>query len=745
MPLGLGKMAGFTRSMSSLKRGLGDITTQFDHLTKEMEHGDMSQILGTERAIGPLKEVLNLLDSTNEELSKMARVKRELAKLQKKEQEHIKTLKIQEEFYKSEEKRGVKHQVALEKVGAELTEHEARLTKINDLQSDKDGKLKAMEKTWTNIAHQRQVALVGKMISAAAAQLLAKAFSELSLAVATSFKWVGSLQNALATLARRLGASTDGIFGMHAAIKASLLDKGGLGDLGFGLEDITSMMGDFAEQMQYTDKIAPETGLSLVRLGITAGMTAQQVGELSRTLVVMGDDAGDAAHMIGLINAAARQAGVSSASMAKQFTGAGKALLELTGPKSRTQLIETARYLAKLGSGLDKVKGFVDLSDTFDKTAESVAKLNTVFGTHINALTLFGEQDIGKRFEMLRKQLELQGVNLDMMRQEKKFIAETLGLDQETANALIRSAGAGEDMAKWSEKQLSLETERNRINSSYEETIMRAKNVLVATHQILGNIYETLTKTLEPLFRGFKFAAGIGEGMSIFDGIIKRAGDAFGTMMQKLEAGGLTKQLFRLGEVFGYVFDELMKIVASDDFARMMHGLIDVMIAVAQGVGLFITGVAKVVVFVFSLVAGLISSIKTALNWAGKLIGMGDIDDPSSRGTGDFATRWDEREAAKQAPSGFYSLMSTTGSSLAATATGNAFQPSAGNTAALMSSQAGSPSSGPGAQAASSGGGATPQGERTGMSSNLVLPVQVILDGEVIQESMFKRNLRGHQ
>ena len=744
--MGIGRASGFARDIKNLSHGIRDIGTQFDHISKEMSNADLAELMGVDRSVTGTRDLIHLLDGVNDRLRQQTKIARELAKLREREGEKIKRLQDEIDILEAKNKSMNKwnrlkkeEEVKLKQLYRDQNKHLTQLEKIEELEGPEH--LQKMEERWKKLIFQKKAGFIAMKASRVAGAILAKAFYELGEGLTVAFHWSTKLQGALGTLARRLGASTDGLLEMHAAVKASFLGKGGLGDLGFGLEDVTTMMGDFQEQMQYTGKIAPDTALGLVRLGITAGMSAQQVGELARSITVMGGGAEDVTRFIHQLDVAAKHAGVTSASMTKQLQGAGKALFELTSPKLRTQLQETMRYLSKMGTGLDKIKGFVDLTDTFDKTAESMAKLNTVFGTHINALQLFAEQDPARRFEMLRKQLELQGVSLDMMRQEKKFIADTLALDQETANALMNAASSGMDMAKWSEQQKKLDEERAQWAGVYEKNVRLAKNALIAMEQVAGRIGEGLSKMLDPFFKGFKFAAGISKEMSVFDGFLEKAGRAFSTMATKFEQAGLSNKLFRIGEAFGYLFDQLLSVVASDEFTSFMSGVLDVMIAAAQGFALFVSALVKMITYVGAVIGKVIGGVKWLFNLGG---GVDAAPSSATRAIDPgYAAKWDEREAFKTAPSGMQVGLAGMAPGQATAAT-PAPRASGGNTEALMPYWVGE--SGKELFVPSTDGTVVPPARAAGMSgpAEVLVPVQVIVDGELLQETMFKRNLRSH-
>ena len=510
------------------------------------------------------------------------------------------------------------------------------------------------------------------------------------------------LKKVQAELATQFGAGTDSIAEMGLVAKREMLSPTGLGAMGFQVEEIAHALAQFREQMVFTGKVTNDQAITLVKWGMVAGLSAQQVGELSRSMVLMGQGAQDVEHFLQLTVSAARKAGISSAALAKQFTGAGKALLELTGPKAQKALLESAAKLSQMGVGIDKLKGFIDATDVFDQTAESMARLNTVFGTQINALEVFAEQDPAKRFEMVARQLKAAGANVDMIRQEKKFLADNLHVSEDIANAWLTTAQHGGDFTKELRKQAEAEEDRKKTAEQFDNLLERGKKVLIAWDQLSANFFDTF---------------------STMDNIVK-----------PLKG----------------VFDSLLEFIRSDDMKAFTDGLasaFEIIGDIVHVVWNLVKPVVKVVISVIGQALQGLGLIWKGLKWVLGKLGF-DLG-ASAVSTEDF------QKAAMRAGAGTEALAKST----MTLADPTKYAHEALGTPDLSPSARPAVSPAPSASPAA-GAAANPQspmwnpyntapaptytypGAGPGQGSNHTTNVQVVLDGNVIQEQTIKNQMR---
>lgn len=507
-----------------------DLGKRLDELSRKFQEGDLSRIMNLNKASADMKKFMEAVTGVTEAQQRMHRVEKELEKARQKQVQQIRQTReeLDRLVKKSQEKNGLdqeelEHHTELKK---RLEEERKELEKIEELQ--KPEKIEKLTKEFDG----EEKAMKGLMIRSFA---LKKAFDILVKVFTGVYSWADKLQQNLGALAERFGAGTDAILHMADTAKREFLDPKGLGGMGFKLEEVNAMLGDFREQMVFTGKVTDEQALRLVKWGKIAGMTATETGELSRSMYMMGQSVQDTENFLADMVSFAGKAGVSARAMSKSFTGAGKSLLELTGPRSQDNLKRSAAFLLKMGMSLDKLKGFVDMSDSFDQVAESVAGLNTVFGTTINAAEIFAEQDPAKRIDRISQALKGVGMTPDAMRQEKRFLMDRLHLTEQDVNALIKANERGEDYSKILEEQAKVEEDRAKVQESFDALLTRGKKTLIAWGQLAANFYDKfnlkdVVGPLTTLFDGImdfvrsdamvSLAAGLGDAFRIIGDIV---------------------------------------------------------------------------------------------------------------------------------------------------------------------------------------------------------------------------------
>ena len=497
-----------TQFVETRLREIDDLSKRLDLLAQKFSEGDLSRVIQVNRASDDMKKFLNVINGVTAAQAKQHRVTRELSKAYKEQLDVVKKLAKERKDLLDKQKSGGPHGAPRALTGAEAhrlqdlnSELKAQAKHLHDIYKLQDPKKQQqLIDEFDNEEKSLRALNIQQFVVRKGLDLLVKAF-------AGAYNWAEKLQKVTATLAERFGAGTDAIIGMAATAKREFLDPKGLGGMGFQLEEVSQMLGDFREQLEFTGKITDEQGLKLVKWGKIAGLTATEVGELARSIVLQGGAAQEAeTFMVDLVRVQ-EKSGVTARALSKQFLGAGKSLFELTGPKARQALVESAAQLAKMGTGLDKLKGFIDLTDSFDKTTEAAAKLNTVFGTSINALELFAIQDPAKRFLEVSRKLRASGLTPDMIRQEKSFLMTQLQVSEATANAALTAMENGTDYTKELKKQEEIEKDRLDTQAKFDSLLNRGRKVLIAWDLIAAKFFDRFSQKdligpLTTLFNG---------------------------------------------------------------------------------------------------------------------------------------------------------------------------------------------------------------------------------------------------
>ena len=600
-------------SVAELTKQLQDLSLTYENIAKNVDDTFLEKLNTAYSSqigfVGKLKAVNMILKDSLTKINEQE--ERQLANRKKAKQ------------YVEREKKHLEYLVKkglLNKTDLEYLKREQRLKEIEKKADNKDEWAK--HEKFLKIRNSLQVAGLTTL------KLIAVGYGVLQSAIVGVVSWENKLQVALSKVSRTIGSTSKNVVEIRNAAKDSFLDPGSLGGLGFGLEEITSQLTEFADKMEWTNKVISQEATALIKLGVGLGMTSNEVGDLTRSIVVMGGSAKDTENFMTDMMTSARIAGVNAKTMAKAFTGAGKALFEITGPKARQRLLESAGYFAKMGMSLDKMKGFVDMTDSFDQAATSMAKLNTAFGTHINALEVFAEQDADKRVALIAKQLQMQGVNTNMSRQEKKLMAESLNIEQDQLNALLAQVEAGTDFTQALQNQKDLEKSRAKTQVMFEESLWKAKDSLISIGQVVGRIWEGITALLSPLFKGFKFAMGIQSSASFLEESMKKVTAMTETWMKALSGnkfGAIGDNLFQIGKAFGKIFDAIIDFFSSDSFLYFISGIVDMMTVVADIVGFILPPiqiVAHAVAWVVGLAMKLIAWLMPAIKFVAVIAGV---------------------------------------------------------------------------------------------------------------------------
>lgn len=173
-------------------------------------------------------------------------------------------------------------------------------------------------------------------------------------------------------------------------------------------------------------------------------------------------------------------------------------LLARFGTKNRQVMLESAGRARTYGMSIKDINGsFGEQMDTFDKTSDIAAKLNSVFGTHINSYKLMLETNPVKRMEMLRKELLAQGKSWDKLNVfEQNVIASTLGVSKEQAALGLSS----DSVRKKLQKQADEQARQNKLNMDWDKGLGNVKQTLLALGPKLDMILRSTADFISELF-----------------------------------------------------------------------------------------------------------------------------------------------------------------------------------------------------------------------------------------------------
>lgn len=297
-----------------------------------------------------------------------------------------------------------------------------------------------------------------------------------------------------------MGASTKGLSETRKEawkVEGTLRSLTG-GALGVGLQ----MWQDTSLALGFVGKGFDDIATKATLAGRAIGIGSAAAGELSRTFYMLGEGAADVDKNMAMISDAANDAGVQTSKFSKSIVAA-KNFMVTFGKVGKKTFLDSAAFAEKLGVSLQSLQRFTEMTDTFQSTAEAAAKMNTVFGSSINAMELMLEQDPSKRLETVRKAFKEQGKTWEgMNRQERKFFSQTMNLTEEEAAGVLNSNLTLEEFQK---KQV--EARAAQVND--EKKIRDALSKTAETLFNFGQAWDTVTVSLANLIKPFLKVFGL--------------------------------------------------------------------------------------------------------------------------------------------------------------------------------------------------------------------------------------------
>jgi hypothetical protein len=546
-----------------------DSLKAYEHLTVDIQIPGLTRLATElERQLKPLDRVEKIWKNLGRDLKEIEKREIELTEQKKKltkEIDHINDLNaVDVKNGKTLEKDYLNRIERLKELEEQFRYTDSALKKFNATQLSRaaifqHSKVKAIEFAEKGLGFLAKMALGASTV----------AFAALEKSMMGVYNLNEKFRASFAAMAMTIGGASPDLGKFQKQSESLYFDKGGLGDLGMGIEQITAEMSSFVSQLGILDKAMTDNSKTLLTHGRVVGLSGAEVGDAARNMMLMGQSAEDLDGLLAQLNKDSKALGVSSALLSKNVLVLGKNLLALAGPKFQQQMVKAIEKFTKMGISVGSLERFTDMSDSFDKAAESMARLNTVFGTHINALEMFAEQDPAKRFKMITDQMFAQGVQLDSLsRQERKFLADTIGLSVEETNAMLKWAKGGENVEeklKQAEKQ----------TADWNTGMMELKSTLVTWGRIVDKIFRAVMKAAEPLLNVFGISGELGNGFMTIGQKAEQFGDRVAEAIAKLAKNEKAQAAFRnMARVFQDLATRIMAFVSSPDFPNFIANVL---------------------------------------------------------------------------------------------------------------------------------------------------------------------------
>ena len=221
------------------------------------------------------------------------------------------------------------------------------------------------------------------------------------------------------------------------------------------------------------------------------------------------------------------------------------------GSMTQKEMATASVYTRKLGIEVKSITQLMDKFDTFESAANSAAMLSQAFGTSVDSFKLMQAQSPAEKLDMLRKSMAAAGKTTENMSyQEKKLLAQTVGLDEATSNLAFSAKNQGVSL--------------DQIKKKAEEAERAPLRQAAALEKLAASI-ERVVMSGQPLKKqGFidTFLEGFSAGIKNSPEFIRMMFTLRNALLSTRNAG------VRVGKVF-------VKAFGGGDFAKILNSITD--------------------------------------------------------------------------------------------------------------------------------------------------------------------------
>lgn len=347
---------------------------------------------------------------------------------------------------------------------------------------------------------------------------------------------------AQAAFNKQLGATNQGT----QQLRKNMINTGVQFELlGYSFEEGASKVREFAVGLKTVkmDKGVLKTGLELQAI---LGLTGEQAGKLSMQFMKAEGDVKGLNQMMRVGAAEAKAWGVPVNVVLKDMADAPNILARFGVANRKEFSVSTAKAQSYGLSIKEVTAAFGKQMDTFDKTAETSAKLNAIFGTNINSMKLMMETDPTKRMEMLRRELVKQGKEWDNLNTfEKNVITSQMGVDEQTAALMLSS-----DKERKKLKARKLEREKDiKINEHWNRGLNSIKSTVLALEPLINMLMRSFGRFAGKLLFNIDVGKDVTKITGLIEKTIRSLSAALNLATNELGAQGLTGVLGNVPEL----------------------------------------------------------------------------------------------------------------------------------------------------------------------------------------------------
>lgn len=298
---------------------------------------------------------------------------------------------------------------------------------------------------------------------------------------------------------REIGGTSKGVKGLSGQMQSAGVE---LELLGYSFQEGAAFVRDFAK--------AANTGIALPKdilktakeLTFVLGLTADQAGRLTMAFQKQGAGAKEINETFQIGAKVAKEYALPVNDVLREI-GDAPDILARFGIANRKEFAISTAKSRSYGLSIKEVnEAFGKQLDTFEGSSVAAAKLNTIFGTTINSMSLMLEKDPTKRMEMLRQQLLKTGKSWEQMSvAEKNVITNTLGVSESQAALVLSSDKERQKL----EKQAKQRAANARVDEQWNQGLKSIMKTLLPWQALLDKLARKVSNFVAKLF-GFKDA-----------------------------------------------------------------------------------------------------------------------------------------------------------------------------------------------------------------------------------------------
>jgi hypothetical protein len=276
--------------------------------------------------------------------------------------------------------------------------------------------------------------------------------------------------------------------------------------LGLSFEEGTKLVRDFSESFKQVE-ISNSDLKTAKDLIAVVGLTAKEAGQMALQFSKQEGGLDGLRTAFSTAERAAANYGLPVNAVLRDL-GSAPDVLARFGTKNAIEFAKATVKANSYGMSIKDInQAFGEQFDTFDKSAEAAANLNTIFGTNINSYDLMLESNPIKRLEMVRKELIKNGKSWnDLSVKEQNVITQNLGVSKSQA-ALILSSG---EQRRQLEAQAEAQDRLTKASETWDRGLGRIKETLIAWGPQIELLMRNVAELIAALF-GLDLPDDIGE------------------------------------------------------------------------------------------------------------------------------------------------------------------------------------------------------------------------------------------